>query len=157
MAQSYFFPHVFFFSLSRVWHMSASLSVSVSLPLPGLSPHGPKGLCSRDAHQSGAEEKEAPSVNTKCFELVQIANIKWLNNPWVFPEKPLSFWCNKFHLYENWWQRVYTNTKAEKPALFHDDTCLLLKENYSQQVKYVIYRSSPYWHCSVLLMILNLK
>lgn len=31
--------------------MSASLSVSVSLPLPSLSPRGPEGLRSTDAHQ----------------------------------------------------------------------------------------------------------
>lgn len=61
--------------------MFASLSVSGSLPLPSLSPHGPKGLRSKDAHQRGAEEEEVPSVNTECFELVQIENTKWLNNP----------------------------------------------------------------------------
>lgn len=73
------FADVFF--NSRVWpYISASLSVSVSLPLPSLSPNAPKGLRSTDAHQHRVEEEEVPSVNTKCFELVQIDYTKWLNN-----------------------------------------------------------------------------
>lgn len=103
---------------SRVWpyiHTSASLSVSASLPLPSLSPHGPKGLRSKDAHQRGAEEEEVPSVNTKCFELVRIDNTKWPNNPWVFPENPLSSWCNR--IYFNVYCRFYTLSLLEQCTL----------------------------------------
>lgn len=56
----------FFFKLKGVFRHSriaGSLSVSVSLPVPNLSPHGPKGLRSRDAHQSCAREQETPNVN----------------------------------------------------------------------------------------------
>lgn len=61
-----FYAVLFFFKLKGVFRHSriaASLSVSVSLPVPNLSPHGPKGLRSRDAHQSCAREQETPSVN----------------------------------------------------------------------------------------------
>lgn len=64
--QSYFLCCAFFFKLKGVFRHSriaGSLSVSVSLPVPNLSPHGPKGLRSRDAHQSCAREQETPNVN----------------------------------------------------------------------------------------------
>lgn len=65
--QSYFLCCAFFFfklkGVFRHSRIAASLSVSVSLPVPNLSPHGPKGLRSRDAHQSCAREQETPSVN----------------------------------------------------------------------------------------------
>lgn len=44
-------------------------------------------------------EEEVPSINTKCFESVQTDNTECLNNPWVFPGKPLSCWCNKMRIY----------------------------------------------------------
>lgn len=92
-----FFADVFFFFNSRVRpYMHACLPACLCWShyhSPACPHKVPKG-CSLQTPIS-AEEEEVPSINTHHFELVQTDNTKCLNNPRVFPGKPLSSWCSK--------------------------------------------------------------